>query len=339
MADWLLLLLALAASTILTGAVRSYAVKRSLIDIPNARSSHHTPTPRGGGLGLVAVFLLMMFGLFWFNRVPDDLFIALAGSGLLIAGIGYWDDHRHIPAQWRILVHLLAAVWVVAWLGGIGSVPFGSLWLPLGWIGDVLTVFFLVWLLNLFNFMDGIDGIAASEAVFAASSAAGLLLLVDPGRAPAALWLLLLAAAVLGFLLWNWPPARIFMGDVGSGFLGMMLGLLALYTSDERGLNLWVWLILLGLFIVDATWTLLRRVAAGERWHEAHCSHAYQRLARRWQSHKNVTLAAWSVNLLWLLPLALLAAKRPQIGVFCLVVAYLPLLFLAYRMGAGRAER
>jgi len=339
MADWLLLILVLAASTLLTGAVRGYAIKRSLIDIPNARSSHHTPTPRGGGLGLVAAFLLAMLGLFHGDRVPDNLFAALAGSGLLIAGIGYWDDHGHIPAQWRLLVHLAAAVWAVTRLGGIGPVPFGSLSLPLGWIGNVMAVFFLVWLLNLFNFMDGIDGIAASEAVFAASSAAGLLLLVDPDRAPAALWLLLLAAAALGFLLWNWPPARIFMGDVGSGFLGMMLGLFAFYTSAETGLNIWVWLILLGLFIVDATWTLLRRVAAGERWHEAHCSHAYQRLTRRWQSHKRVTVATWLVNLLWLLPLALLAAERPQIGALCLVVAYIPLLFLAYRLGAGRAER
>lgn len=339
MADWLLLILVLAASTILTGAVRGYAVKRSLIDIPNARSSHRTPTPRGGGLGLAAAFLLAMLGLFYSDRVPADLFIALSGSGLLIAGIGYWDDHGHIPAQWRILVHLVAAVWAVTWLGGIGPVPFGSLWLPLGWIGDVMAVFFLVWLLNLFNFMDGIDGIAASEAVFAASSAAGLLLLTTPDQAPAVSWLALLAAAALGFLLWNWPPARIFMGDVGSGFLGMMLGLFALYTSTQARLNIWVWLILLGLFIVDATWTLLRRMSAGERWHEAHCSHAYQRLARAWQSHKKVTLAAWSVNLLWLLPLALLAATRPQIGVLCLVVAYMPLLLLAYLLGAGRAEQ
>ncbi len=339
MADWVLSILVLAASSALTGVMCDYAVKRSLIDIPNARSSHDAPTPRGGGLGFVAAFLLAMLGLFYSDRVPDDLFTALSGSGLLIAGIGYWDDHNHVPAQWRILVHLVAAVWAVTWLGGLGPIPFGSLWLPLGWIGDVIAVFSLVWLLNLFNFMDGIDGIAASEAVFATSSAAGLLLLVDPDQAPAALWLLLLAAAALGFLLWNWPPARIFMGDVGSGFLGMMLGMFALYTSMQAGLNVWVWLILLGLFIVDATWTLLRRMSAGERWHEAHCSHAYQRLARAWQSHKKVTLAAWLVNVLWLLPLALLATLWPQKGALCLAVAYMPLLVLAHRLGAGRTDR
>lgn len=338
MADWLLLILVLAASTILTGAVRGYALKRNLIDIPNARSSHDTPTPRGGGLGLAAAFLLAMLGLFYSDRVPTELFTALSGSGMLIAGIGYWDDHNHIPAQWRILVHLAASAWAVVWLGGLGPIPFGSQLLTLGWVGDAAAIFFLTWLLNLFNFMDGIDGIAASEAVFAASSAAGLQLLVDPDQAPAALWLALLAAAALGFLLWNWPPAGIFMGDVGSGFLGMMLGVFMLYTSMQAGLNVWVWLILLGLFIVDATWTLLRRMSAGERWYEAHCSHAYQRLARTWQSHKKVTLTAWLVNLLWLLPLALLAAMRPQIGFLCLAVAYMPLLLLAYRLAAGRAD-
>jgi glycosyltransferase WbpL len=339
MADWLLLILVLAASTILTGAVRSYAVKRSLIDVPNARSSHDVPTPRGGGLGLAAAFLLGVLGLFYSDRVPTDLFIALSGSGLLIAGIGYWDDHNHIPAQWRILVHLTAAAWVVAWLGGLGPIPFGSHLLTLGWVGDAAAIFFLTWLLNLFNFMDGIDGIAASEAVFAASSAAGLLLLVDSSQALEALWLVLLGASAMGFLLWNWPPAKIFMGDVGSGFLGMMLGVFMLYTSMHAGLNIWAWLILLGLFIVDATWTLLRRMTSGECWYEAHCSHAYQRLARQWQSHKKVTLAAWLVNLLWLLPLALIAALRPQNGALCLAVAYLPLLILAYRLGAGQAGR
>lgn len=339
MADWLLLLLVLVASVILTGVVRGDALRRSLMDIPNARSSHQAPIPRGGGLSIVSAFLLAMVGLFVSGRVPTDPFIALSGSGVLVAGIGYWDDHVHIPAQWRILVHLVAAVWAVEWLGGIEPIPFGSQPLPPGWIGNAGAIFFLLWLLNLFNFMDGIDGIAASEVVFAASSAAGLLLLVNPDQAPSALWLMLLAAAALGFLLWNWPPARIFMGDIGSGFLGMMLGVFALFTSTQAGLNVWVWLILLGVFIVDATLTLLRRISAGKRWYEAHCSHAYQRLARQWQSHKKVTMAAWFVNVLWLLPLAVCAALRPQIGVLCVTVAYTPLLIVAYRLGAGQADR
>ena len=338
MSDWLLLLLVLGASFGLTGVVRADALRRGLMDSPNARSSHQSPVPRGGGLSIISAFLLAMLGLFYSGRVPTDLFIALSGSAVLVAGIGYWDDHGHVPAPWRILVHLVAAVWAVAWLGGIALMAFGSQLLTLGWISAVAAVILLMWFLNLFNFMDGIDGIAASEVVFSASSAAGLLL-VNPGEAPSALWLMLLAAAALGFLPWNWPPARIFMGDIGSGFLGMTLGVLALFTSTQAGLSVWIWLILLGVFIVDATFTLLRRISRGQRWYEAHCSHTYQRLARQWQSHKKVTLAAWFVNVLWLLPLAICAALRPQIGALCLVIAYTPLLIVAYRLGAGQADR
>lgn len=183
--------------------------------------------------------------------------------------------------------------------------------------------------------MDGIDGIAGVEAVTVAAGAA--LLLWVRGDAAMAGVLVLLAAAVLGFLAWNWPPARIFMGDVGSAYLGFVLGVMALATSAEGPLNLWVWLILLAVFITDATVTLLRRLLRGERWYEAHRTHAYQHAARRFGSHRKVTLAVGALNVLWLLPLAGVACALPGYGWWLAVVAYLPLLLLAVKFGAGQA--
>src|SRR5690606_20964523 len=247
----------------------------------------------------------------------------------------YLDDRHDIPARWRFLIHLLAAVLGLWWIGGFPALSLFGLQLQMGLLGIPIGVLFVVWLLNLYNFMDGIDGIAGTEAVTVAVS--GALLHWMHGEPEVAMLLLSLAAASMGFLLWNWPPAKIFMVDVGSGFLGFVFAVLALGLSSGA-LNLWVWLILLGVFVVDATYTLLRRLVRGERVYQAHRSHAYQRGARRWGSHKNVTLAVGAINVFWLLPLAWVAAVYPDWGVVALAVAWLPLLGVAVALGAGTSN-
>ena len=209
----------------------------------------------------------------------------------------------------RLAVHLCAALWAVCWLGGLPPLRVGSHVIQLGWAGYPVAVLALTWILNLFNFMDGIDGIAGSEAAFVAGAAAFLTLCLG-GSAGVAAVALALAGACLGFLLWNWPPAKIFMGDVGSGYLGYVIGVLALAAGREDPTALWVWLILGGVFFVDATVTLIRRVLRGDRVYEAHRSHAYQWLARRWQSHESVTITTTAVNVLWLLPVRMVC--RPE---------------------------
>jgi Fuc2NAc and GlcNAc transferase len=185
--------------------------------------------------------------------------------------------------------------------------------------------------------MDGIDGLAASEAIFV--SLAGAVLTVSPvngtGVGFAAL---VFAAASGGFLLWNWPPARIFLGDVGSGFLGFVVVVLAVSASRDNPAALWIWLILGGVFFVDATVTLLRRLLRGERVYEAHRSHAYQWLARRWGSHRKVTLAVLAVNIVWLLPWAMLAARFPSGAAVSVLAALAPLALVVAVLGAGRTE-
>ena len=150
---------------------------------------------------------------------------------------------------------------------------------------------------------------------------------------------LLMFAAVTGFLVWNFPPAKIFMGDAGSGFLGLMLGALALYSAHIEAVMLWVWLILLGIFIVDATFTLLRRLLRGEKVYEAHRSHAYQYASRQYGSHLSVTLSVLLINLFWLAPWSVAVALGAIGGAFGLIIAYVPILWLAWYFHAGEMER
>lgn len=329
-------------STILTGVIRAYALSRNVLDIPNQRSSHSVPTPRGGGLAIVLAFVLAMVLLCWDMQPAIGLIFALS-STLMVAGIGFYDDHVPVPARWRFFVHLVAACLALFFLQGfpvlLFPVPFDWLfqrWMvDLGWLGYGGGLLMLVWLLNLFNFMDGTDGIAASESVFVSVALATFLYYMDHFLFGVALSV---AAASLGFLCWNWPKAKIFMGDVGSGFLGLLLGILILMAAQQAAVLLYCGLILFGVFIVDASYTLAYRFLSGQKWYQAHCSHTYQRAAKQY-GHLSVLIATWLINLGWLLPISWLVFLHPRYALFGLLLAYLPLLYAAYFFKAGQAER
>ncbi|SEO62566.1 glycosyltransferase family 4 protein [Pseudomonas sp. ok266] len=320
----------------MTAGLRRYALARSMLDVPNDRSSHTMPTPRGGGVSIVLTFLCALLALWSTGVIGVDFFLGAAGAGGLVALIGFMDDHGHIAARWRLLGHFGAAVWVLVWTGGLAPVTlFGSSF-DLGWIGHIFALFYLVWMLNLYNFMDGIDGLASVEAISVCGS---VCLLYWLSGQQSLVWApLLLSMAVLGFLLWNFPPAKIFMGDAGSGFLGVILGVLSLQATAINPDFLWGWLILLGVFIVDATFTLLRRLLRGDKVYEAHRSHAYQYASRRYGRHLPVTSAVALINVLWLLPIALCVVVWGLDGGVGLVIAYIPLLVLAVKFHAGELE-
>ena len=334
MSMWVWLVVVLVAAYGLTFALRRYALARSLMDVPNARSSHTVPTPRGGGVAIVLVFLAAISLLALSAMLDTRVWLALFGSGALVAVVGFLDDHNHIAARWRLLGHFAAGAWVLLWLGGMPGVlgavdELAALWWLFG-------LFYLVWMLNLYNFMDGIDGIASVEAICVC---AGACLIYALGGHLQLMWLpALLAAAVSGFLLWNWPPAKIFMGDAGSGFLGVILAILSVQAGWVETDYFWAWVILLGVFIVDATFTLLRRLLRGDKVYQAHRSHAYQYASRVYGRHLPVTVATALITLGWLLPWAVgvtVFGLNPLLGTF---IAYIPLLWLAFRYHAGELE-
>lgn len=333
-----IVLVAALLSGLLTRRVLEYASRRALLDVPNERSSHSVPKPRGGGLAIAVVFVVGALSLALLGRLEGTAAFVLAAGGALVAVVGWIDDRAGVSVRVRFAVHVAAVALVIS-----GTASMGALRMPgfpdLPWIQFAAAAFALVWLINLFNFMDGIDGLAGAEAVFVASGFVVCLVLDGQGGAGAATGAALLAGASFGFLTWNWPPARIFMGDVGSGFLGFALGGVALLAHRETGLNLWVPTILLAVFVTDATLTLVRRIGRGERWYAAHRSHAYQWLSRKYGAHRPVTMAIVVVNLGWLLPLAILATRLPAYAGQLAALAYMPLLPLALWSGSGRPEQ
>jgi Fuc2NAc and GlcNAc transferase len=311
----------------MTAWLRRYAIHKNLLDIHNQRSSHVIPTPRGGGLAIVASFILALIFLAAKNSIPWNVWFALTGGGLGIAAIGYADDLYKLPTLWRFLGHIAVAMWAVYWLNGFLNLDLGTWRFSLPHAGFWLAVFAIVWCTNLYNFMDGIDGLAGSEGLFVALAASVALWLT--GEPSTAIMLLFLAASIAGFTYFNWPPAKIFMGDAGSGFLGYIFSVLALYTINSGKLPIIFWFIVLGIFICDATFTLLYRMLRGKKWYAAHREHAYQQLISRGASHSQVTLSVLTMNIFLVLPLAFFTLFRPWQGLW-LMTGLLIILFLIW---------
>lgn len=324
-------------SLFLTWLLRRYALATSLIDTPNARSSHTIPTPRGGGVAIVLCFLMAVPLLAWAGLIHWSWAWALLGAGAAIAALGFLDDHGHIAARWRLLGHFSAAVWALFFLGGFAPIHIFGFIVDLSWFGHFFAVLYLVWLLNLYNFMDGIDGIASVEALCVCL---GMCAIYWFAGYETLIWApVLFCMAVLGFLYWNFPPARIFMGDAGSGFIGITLGIFSIQAAWVSPQLFWAWLIMLGVFIVDATFTLVRRILRGDKAYEAHRSHAYQFASRHFGKHRPVTLAVAFINVFWLLPIAFGTVLLGLDGALAICVAYVPLILLAIRFNAGVLEK
>lgn len=323
-------------SLLLTFFALRYATARNMMDTPNHRSSHVTPTPRGGGIAFVVSFLVVIPFLVHQDLVSFYGSFALVGAGLFLAILGFLDDKQSISPKSRLLGHFSACILALYWLDGMPSISFFNWTLSSGWIANGLAVVYLVWLLNLYNFMDGIDGLAAVEAISVCLSA--VLLYWIRGELVLIALPLFLAACVAGFLVWNFPPARIFMGDAGSCFLGFILGVLSIKAAAVSCDLFWSWLILLGVFITDATITLICRALRGERLQEAHRTHAYQKAAIRLNRHLPVTLAVFLINVVWLLPIAVLVGFNCLKGFTGLLIAYVPLVIIALQFKAGQPD-
>ena len=306
------------AATAVLSAILWQAGPRRLLAYPNPRSSHTAPTPSGGGCAFVVAVVgwLIMFGS---DFAPAAV---LAVGGVVVAVVGLVDDVRDVPPLIRLGCHLAVAAGCV-----------GVLFAPDALIAAALVIG-LAWWLNLYNFMDGIDGIAASQA---AAYGGGVLLLADAGQAQPFAGVLLAAAA--GFLLFNWAPAKLFMGDVGSGFLGLVTGVFALWLADVGEVPAVASAILLLAFWFDATYTLIVRVVTRQAFASAHRSHLYQVLARR-LGHGTTTSIFCLHFAVWLLPLAWLAVHFPRWQLACLAIAAAPIAVacVMFRAGSPRHE-
>ena len=319
------------------------AHKWDLIDKPNYRSSHTAPTPSGGGIGLVVAGSLAGVYLLAAHRSFRYGFVVLVISCML-ALVGLKDDRNPMPARWRLGIQVVMGATLLFVLGGLPEMQrFVNAWFSRTLIYAFLLLV-IVWWINLFNFMDGIDGLAAMQTIFMLLGGVAILVLLrrDVIADPIIIWMLCVAGGTAGFMLLNWAPAKIFMGDVGSIYLAFMLlsfGLLTIrniMVPVATGLSMWA--ILGATFATDATITLITRMLTNKRWHEAHRTHLYQRLARRFGSHSGVMLMYLAVNLLWLLPIAFICTQIPQWAVALAVLAYLPLIAVAITLGAGLSD-
>lgn len=328
-----------------TGFVIRYAGYFRLVQIPNSRSSHVTPTPSGGGLGFIVSASLV--GLAWTIYSSWVVGFVLLILALVVAFVGLTDDVRPLSAKLRFSIQLALGAGALLLIGKIPAISFDPV-LSLkidGWFLWGVLLFAFVWWINLFNFMDGIDGIAGVQGLLMLLICAGLALISNPSALDDPLWVLMLCivAAISGFLIYNWPPAKIFMGDVGSTWLAFMIFVLALLTVQDGWLAYSVWLIMSAIFVTDTSMTLIARMLRGESWYSAHRNHAYQRLSRRWQNdrkagHRAVTLTVVFINLFWLAPLSVVTIYFPSHTWLWLLIAYTPIVICVWLLGAGRPD-
>lgn len=312
----MLLLLTLVLSVCLCGAYLKLARRWQILDMPNDRSSHVLATPHGGGVPMLIAFFCGAGAFGIFSSVWPQSYIQIGAITLLLMLVGVCDDLKNLSVKIRFGVYVLCCLGGALLLlkpSGTGE-----------WLIAVFASFALLWFINLYNFMDGIDGIAALQCILACVGAA-ILGWVNTADVSYLLICLLLAAAQLGFLVWNWSPARLFMGDAGSIPTGFLLGTLALLGSIQGQLPLACWLILVAAFITDASVTLFWRLVTGQAITEAHRSHAYQRLSRHWGSHQAVDLTLVALTLVWLFPLAYFSLVWPQYSLIIVILAYVPL--------------
>lgn len=332
-----ILVLAFLMTWLGTYFLRQVALDKNMLDVPNARSSHKVPTPRGGGVAFVLTYLLFMFLFFYRGWLSPLESLAFIGAGFLVALLGFLDDLGFLNIRWRLLGHFLASIMAMIGLGGVPTLDVLVWNIHAHLLLDTVGVVYLVWLLNLYNFMDGIDGIAGVQAVSVCLSMACIYYFT--GVSYLMPIPLLIAASTAGFLCWNAPVARIFMGDAGSGFLGFILGLLSIQGAWIHSKYFWCWLILLGVFLVDATITIVTRGLQGVKVYEAHRTHAYQHAASLFGRHDWVTLAVLVINVLWLCPIAWSVGAGYVHGCVGLVFAYVPLVILALYFRAGKKAK
>lgn len=288
---WMLvifLLVILLLSYFSTNLVRKIAVKKSIIDIPNHRSSHTIPTPRGGGLAIALVWFVFLIVWFVLGRLEQNLFLALL-SGIIIAIVSFLDDLKGLSPKIRFISQAISSILGLYFLKGLQIIDLGFFSTEISLWSNIIIVIAMIWMINLFNFLDGIDGYLGMEGVYIF-----FMLFLITGN----FIVLAFASIILGFLFWNWPRAKIFCGDVGSTLIGYTIVIFMIYFQNRNQLSILIPIAISSLFWVDASITLYRRWRNKEKLSEAHKKHAYQRLVSSGMSHKQVLYIGIGINVL-----------------------------------------
>ena len=311
--------------------LKKYALRLKIVAIPNERSLHNKVTPRGGGVIIAIIFLAFILVFYITRQIMVAEFLVLFGGGLIMAVTGFLDDILELKASIRFIIQFFAVGWGLYWIGGIPSTVFFERLPVLYAIANAVAVVALVWFINSFNFIDGIDGLATSGATFFSLSIGGYFLW--QGIEPYGSLLIVLAASSLAFLCFNWPPAKMFLGDAGSNFFGYLFGAMVLITVKNGNLSIWTWLIILAYLITDTTTTTFLRLCLVKGWYHTHRSHAYQNLARVLDNHKFVTCLITGINVFYVLPLAYLSIQYQQYAWLAFAASVIPILVFVLRYG------
>jgi len=305
------------------------AVKKSILANPNFRTLHESPIPKGGGIVFALIFVVCILLLWLLGRLSENMFWVLGVGGFIAAFFGFLDDLINIRASRKLIVQVCLSVWVLFWFDGV--ILSNIAWIP-NFIAIPLSILFLVWMINAYNFMDGIDGMAVSGAVFVSGSL-GLAMLITNGSLELITVCFLLIISIGAFMAFNWPPASIFMGDAGSVFLGYVFGSLIFATILNGEISIWTWLTVFGYFFADTTVTQIARIILVKKWYGAHRSHAYQNLARITGSHLKITMGVTVYHLAWVLPLTIWTVLQPEMALVAAFLSITPGVVLAYKYG------
>ncbi|NOG59117.1 MAG: glycosyltransferase family 4 protein [Proteobacteria bacterium] len=278
------------------------------------------PKPKGGGASIILIVFCLIVVLSVYQLIDKELSQSLMAGLFIVSVIGLIDDLKNLSVVIRAAMYLFAALLSIYFIGGLPALEINNYTFDLSYLGYVFSVFFVVWLINLYNFMDGTDGFAAIQTI-SVSLFCGLILYFS-GHISFSIIFFCIVSSTIGFLYWNWAPAKIFMGDVGSCSLGFLFGILAIYTEKKGILSISVWLVLLTPFVGDATFTLLKRIINREKWYKAHNSHAYQRLYQLGVSHDKLAVSLLFLNVLVFWPLAYFANSYDNLELTIIILSY-----------------
>ena len=336
----IIFLITILSSLLITMILEKFFSKKNIfIDSPTITSIHKKPTPSAGGISILISYLIFVCVLVNYVLFDYDAFLVLLSALIPIILIGLLDDYYSVSIYIRLFVQFFSSTIIIYHF----QIDTNVLNFQIFSEQSIIIIFIFsiilsIWLMNLYNFMDGIDGYASSECIFVSFSASLIAYLNSP-ESLMYLYLAGIGAANVGFFIRNWYPAKIFMGDTGSVSIGCIFAFFIFYSASESIISIYTWLILLSVFIADASYTLAVRVVTKKNITKAHLTHAFHMLASRKNSHKYVTKLLISINLFWVLPLALLSNAYMDYHVIITILVYLPLFIYLIKIGAGLEEQ